>query len=107
MDSFSTLAYLFLLHFFALSKVEKCTQFIKNQPKELQYSSNPVLDGWYADPEGVVYGDTYWIFPTYSDYYENQIFFNAFSSPYQLNWTKHIHIPVGSAFGPTWVLHEP
>ena len=24
------------------------------------------FEGRYADPEGVVFGDTYWIYPTYS-----------------------------------------
>ena len=24
-------------------------------------SGNPVVEGWYADPEGVIFGDTYWI----------------------------------------------
>ena len=32
-------------------------------------SGNPVLEGWYADPEAIVYGRTYWIFPTWSDDY--------------------------------------
>ena len=59
---------------------------------EVKYSSNPILEGWYADPEGIIYGDKYWIFPTFSDYYENQIFFNAFSSPDLVNWTKHENI---------------
>ena len=27
-------------------------------------SGNPVFQGWYADPEGIIYDDTYWIFPT-------------------------------------------
>ena len=31
----------------------------KSQPQEVHYSSNPVLDGWYADPEGIIYDDTY------------------------------------------------
>ena len=26
-------------------------------------AGNPVFDGWYADPEGVVFGDRYWIYP--------------------------------------------
>ena len=30
-------------------------------------SENPVFAGWYADPEGVVFDDEYWIFPTLSD----------------------------------------
>jgi len=55
-------------------------------------SGNPVIDGWYADPEGIVYGDTYWIFPTYSDAYHRQVFFDAFSSPDLVNWSKHERI---------------
>jgi beta-xylosidase len=53
---------------------------------------NPVFEGWYADPEGVVFGDTYWIYPTYSAPYENQVFMDAFSSPDLVNWTKHERI---------------
>jgi hypothetical protein len=28
-------------------------------------SGNPILEGWYADPEVIIYGKKYWIFPTY------------------------------------------
>ena len=35
---------------------------------------NPILDGWYADPQIRLYGDTYWIFPTYSHGYNDQLF---------------------------------
>lgn len=31
------------------------------------HSGNPIADGWYADPEAIIYGDEYWIFPTLSD----------------------------------------
>jgi len=55
-------------------------------------SGNPVIEGWYADPEGIVYGSTYWIYPTYSDAYHRQVFFDAFSSPDLVNWTKHERI---------------
>ena len=24
-------------------------------------SGNPIFEGWYADPEAVVFGDEYWI----------------------------------------------
>jgi beta-xylosidase len=51
--------------------------------------NNPVFPGWYADPEGIVFDDTYWIYPTYSAAYEDQVFFDAFSSPDLVNWTKH------------------
>jgi beta-xylosidase len=52
-------------------------------------SGNPVFPGWYADPEGIIYGNLYWIYPTYSAPYEKQVFFDAFSSPDLVNWTKH------------------
>ncbi|MCK8494139.1 glycoside hydrolase family 43 protein [Spirosoma sp. RP8] len=55
-------------------------------------SGNPVFPGWYADPEGVIFGKKYWIYPTYSAPYEKQIFFDAFSSPDLVTWTKHSRI---------------
>ena len=55
-------------------------------------SGNPVFQGWYADPEGIIYDDTYWIFPTWSDLYENQTFFDCFSSKDLVNWTKHASV---------------
>lgn len=51
--------------------------------------NNPVLPGWYADPEGIIFDDQYWIFPTFSAPYEKQVFLDAFSSPDLVNWTKH------------------
>lgn len=51
--------------------------------------NNPIFPGWYADPEGIVIDDTYWIFPTYSAPYEEQVFLDAFSSEDLVNWTKH------------------
>ncbi len=92
------------------------------QPKNRQdesiiYSGNPIFSGWYADPEGIIFDDEYWIFPTYSDHFEfpdtttvmseNQLavrkntinkqylvqtFFNAFSSKDLIEWTKHPHV---------------
>lgn len=55
-------------------------------------AGNPVFPGWYADPEGIVFGKTYWIYPTFSAPYEKQVFFDAFSSPDLVNWTKHSRI---------------
>ncbi|GHT79711.1 arabinan endo-1,5-alpha-L-arabinosidase [Bacteroidia bacterium] len=52
-------------------------------------SGNPVFDGWYADPEGIIYDDTYWIYPTWSDRFERQTFFDCFSSKDLTKWTKH------------------
>src|SRR5690349_20860503 len=50
---------------------------------------NPVIEGWYADPEGVVFNKTYWIYPTYSARYEKQVFLDAFSSKDMVNWQRH------------------
>lgn len=52
-------------------------------------SGNPVFPGWYADPEGAVLNNKYWIFPTFSDKYEKQLFFDAFSSDDLVSWEKH------------------
>lgn len=55
-------------------------------------SGNPVFPGWYADPEGVVFEKQYWIYPTYSAPYNQQVFLDAFSSPDLVNWTRHPRI---------------
>jgi predicted GH43/DUF377 family glycosyl hydrolase len=85
--------------------------------KQQGLSGNPVFEGWYADPEGAILDDTYWIYPTYSDDFEKpdrsaefteqqlvtqkntinpqylkQTFFNAFSSKDLITWTKHPHV---------------
>ncbi|MEP7231132.1 MAG: glycoside hydrolase family 43 protein [Ginsengibacter sp.] len=59
------------------------------QNKNAATSGNPVFPGWYADPEAAVFGNQYWIYPTYSAKYEEQVFFDAFSSPDLVHWTKH------------------
>ena len=55
-------------------------------------AGNPIFPGWYADPEGVIYGNEYWIYPTYSAPYEQQVFLDAFSSPDLITWTRHSRI---------------
>lgn len=80
--------------------------------KQKGLSGNPVFEGWYADPEAIVYDDTYWIYPTYSDdygeartldpstltprqklainkQYLKQTFMDAFSSRDLVHWQKH------------------
>lgn len=83
------------------------------------HAANPIVPGWYADPEIRIFGKTYWIYPTYSDHYGQpdrsaaftpeqtrmrarkdliwepylkQTFLNAFSSTDLVNWTKHSHV---------------
>ncbi len=52
-------------------------------------AGNPVLPGWYADPEAHVFEGQYWIFPTYSAPYGQQTFLDAFSSRDLISWTRH------------------
>jgi beta-xylosidase len=61
----------------------------QGQPMAKETSGNPLFPGWYADPEGAVFNNTYWVYPTYSDVYEKQVFFDAFSSTDLVTWTKH------------------
>ena len=42
-------------------------------------SGNPIFEGDYADPEGVIFGKTYWIYPTFSAAFDDQLFFDCFS----------------------------
>jgi beta-xylosidase len=55
-------------------------------------SSNPVFPGWYADPEGIIFNNIYWIYPTYSAPYDQQVFMDAFSSRDLVRWTKHSRV---------------
>lgn len=51
-------------------------------------SGNPVLEGWYADPEPRIFDGKYWIYPTCSAPYDEQTRFDAFSSDDLIHWTK-------------------
>ncbi|MFY0255750.1 glycoside hydrolase family 43 protein [Chitinophaga sp. 30R24] len=73
----------------ALLLLAGCSQLSIAQEKKAKYSGNPVFPGWYADPEGVVFGKDYWIYPTFSAAYDQQVFFDAFSSPDLVTWIKH------------------
>lgn len=78
-------------------------------------AANPAFPGWYADPEIRIFGDRYWIYPTYSadkgtpapesrftpwqvrerqaphiwHPFLRQTFLDAFSSPDLVHWTRH------------------
>jgi beta-xylosidase len=64
----------------------------KAAPKPLKTAGNPVFPGWYADPEATIFGKQYWIYPTYSAPFDEQVYLDAFSSPDLVNWTKHPRI---------------
>jgi beta-xylosidase len=55
-------------------------------------SGNPVFTGWYADPEGVIFDNTIWIYPTFSAPYDKQVYFDCFSSVDLVRWNKHSRI---------------
>ncbi|NRF37891.1 glycoside hydrolase family 43 protein [Pedobacter foliorum] len=73
-----------------------CLSFIafslSAQKKSKETSGNPLFPGWYADPEGAIFGKEYWIYPTYSDKYEAQTYMDAYSSKDLVTWKKHPHI---------------
>lgn len=76
------------------AKVVKCLAilpafFIQTLYAQKTKPHNPVIEGWYADPEGVIFGNKYWIFPTYSAKYRQQVFLDAFSSTDMVTWEKH------------------
>jgi beta-xylosidase len=52
-------------------------------------AGNPVVQGWYADPEAHVFAGRYWIYPTFSAPYDQQLFMDAFSSVDLVTWEKH------------------
>lgn len=60
--------------------------------KEVEKSGNPIFPGWYADPEAAIFNNQYWIYPTWSAIYEEQVFFDAFSSADLVNWKKHAKV---------------
>lgn len=64
------------------------------QPAAAQttYSGNPILPGWYADPEAHVFAGEYWIYPTFSAPYDQQTFLDAFSSRDLVTWVRHPHV---------------
>lgn len=52
-------------------------------------NNNPIFKGWYADPEAIIFDKTYWVYPTFSAPYEDQVFMDAFSSKDLRHWKKH------------------
>lgn len=81
----------YLLIFACLSIMQACTPKQAN-PEQKVTAGNPIVEGWYADPEGIIFDDKYWVYPTYSAPYGEQVFMDAFSSPDLVNWTKHERI---------------
>ena len=72
--------------------LHSCSHKTYQQSDGKQTSGNPVFPGWYADPEGVVFNKQYWVYPTYSAAYNQQVFLDAFSSNDLVTWAKHSRI---------------
>ncbi|RYO95261.1 hypothetical protein DL766_002075 [Monosporascus sp. MC13-8B] len=70
-------------------------------------STNPIADGWYADPDGVKFGDTYWVYATVSVAFGDQGYFDAFSSRDIGNgpWEPHPRV-FTAAEGSAWARHS-
>lgn len=98
--------------------------------KKKAMSGNPVIKGWYADPEGAVFDGKYWIYPTLSlldkadsvkyrkdldrtidavnQDYRIQTHMDAFSSPDMVHWTKHPEVlSVDNISWAKWALWAP
>lgn len=75
--------------FLTITLVALLTLTVNAGGRHKHYSGNPIFTGWYADPEGVILDDQYWVYPTYSAAYDKQLFMDAFSSPDLVHWTKH------------------
>lgn len=65
-------------------------QAVKNQVRltRQEKSGNPIFEGWYADPDARIFENEYWVYPTVSTVYEEQTYFEAFSSPDLVTWTN-------------------
>ena len=81
-----------IVFFFMIMCCCSVTLFAQTNTGKKQTSTNPVFDGWYADPEGVVFGDKYWIYPTYSADIFDRKDFRVFSPVYQIWGRKGIHV---------------
>jgi beta-xylosidase len=68
-----------------------CSLSLSAQQKKTT-SGNPLFEGWYADPEGVIIKNKFWIYPTYSAPFDEQVFMDAFSSSDLIHWLKHERI---------------
>jgi beta-xylosidase len=75
-----------IIFFFITLSFSALSQTANKKPSK---NNNPVFKGWYADPEGAIFDEAYWIYPTYSAEYNDQVFMDAFSSPDLVHWTKH------------------
>ncbi len=75
-----------------LSGILALSMQLSNAQEKKATSGNPIVQGWYADPEATIFGKTYWVYPTYSAPYDEQVHLDAFSSTDLVHWKKHSNI---------------
>ena len=73
-----------------LQRGATCGSHVKKMSDITEWN-NPLFEGWYADPQIRLFGDTYWIFPTGKGKGEKASF-EAFSSKNLKDWTRHPRI---------------
>lgn len=71
------------------------------RPSEWTGWTNPLFEGPYADPEGIIIDDELWIYPTASLPFGEQLYMDAFSSSDLKTWTKHSNIITANEI--TWL----
>src|SRR6202158_4983408 len=59
---------------------------VHSQQQQIK-KGNPIIPGWYADPDAAIFKNKCWIYPTYSAPFEQQVFLDAFSSTDLQTWT--------------------
>lgn len=57
-------------------------------PDAPRTSGNPLFPGWYADPEIHVFDGRYYVYPTTSRSFDEQTYFECFSSDDLTHWTN-------------------
>ncbi|HSW02186.1 MAG TPA: hypothetical protein VLI39_18625 [Sedimentisphaerales bacterium] len=70
------------------------------------WAGNPLFEGWYADPEGIIIGDEYWVFPTYSAPYDRQLHLDAFSSNDLVTCMDRMYFDEQGVIQPIRITHE-
>jgi beta-xylosidase len=76
----------------SLSQRRDTSSALQGQHQRQTYSGNPIFPGWYADPEAHIFEGQYWVYPSLSLAYDQQTYFDCFSSPDLATWIKHRRI---------------
>nr|WP_238433490.1 family 43 glycosylhydrolase [Micromonospora tarensis] len=55
-------------------------------------AGNPIVAGWYADPDVAIFNNRFYVFPTASRAYAEQTYLDAFSSTDLITWSRHPNV---------------